>query len=110
MHSLPLSPPGDSPSAAPLSPQHDVSVLTQPPVSPSAVLPTPPPSSESSPMMSTTGITGSNHIGSDDKTEDKGGMVFPCRKHSFLSVLLFIYISYSQEQNYSYIFLQIHLT
>lgn len=81
MHSLPLSPPGDPQAlkgtTAPLSPHHEVSVLTHPPVSPSAVLPTPPPSSESSPMMSTTGKTGANHVGSADDTEEKGGLVLP---------------------------------
>lgn len=76
MHSLPLSPPED-PEALPattasLSPLHEGSLLPNPPVSPSAVLPTPPPSSESSPMMSTSGKTGANHVSSVENTEEKG--------------------------------------
>ena len=79
MHSLPLSPPEDpqalQATTASLSPLHEGSLLPNPPVSPSAVLPTPPPSSESSPMMSTSGKTGANHVSSVENTEEKGSLV-----------------------------------
>lgn len=79
MHSLPLSPPGDphelQGTAAPLSPHHEDSLLTHPPMSPLSVLPTPPPSSETSPMMCTTGKGGVNHVTSADNTKGKGGFI-----------------------------------
>lgn len=81
MHSLPLSPPEDpqelQATTASLSPHHEGSLLCNPPVSPSAVLPTPPPSSESSPMMSTSGKTGANHVSSAENAEEKGGLMLP---------------------------------
>lgn len=81
MHSLPLSPPEDPPAlqttTAPLSPLHEGSLLPNPSVSPSAVLPTPPPSSESSPMMLTSGKTGANHVSSVENTEEKRRLMLP---------------------------------
>ena len=81
MHSLPLSPP-DEPQAlqttsASLSPLHEGSLLPNPSISPSAVLPTPPPSNESSPIMSTSGKTGANHVSSVENAEEKGGLMLP---------------------------------
>ena len=66
-HALPLSPPGDS-QTSPLLPQGPL--LTHPqPVSPSQVLPTPPPSSETSPVVSLTG-RGANHMTTADSTSE----------------------------------------
>lgn len=79
MHSLPLSPPEEpqelQTTTASLSPLHEGSLLHNPPVSPSAVLPTPPPSSESSPMMSTSGKTGANHVSSVENAEELGRLM-----------------------------------
>ena len=79
MHSLPLSPPEDpqalQATTASLSPLHEGPLLPNPSVSPSAVLPTPPPSSESSPMMPTSGKTGTNHVSSVENAEEKGGLL-----------------------------------
>lgn len=65
-HALPLSPPGD-PQTPPLLSHHPL------PVSPSQILPTPPPSSESSPMM-TLSEKDANHMTDVDTT---GGLTLP---------------------------------
>lgn len=81
MHSLPLSPPEEpqalQTTSASLSPLHEGSLLPNPSISPSAVLPTPPPSNESSPVMSASGKTGANHVSSVENAEEKGGLMLP---------------------------------
>ena len=75
MHSLPLSPPGDPQdlqgTIPPLSPHQEGSLLTHPPVSPSSVLPTPPSSSETSPMMCKTGKGAADHSSSAENMKEK---------------------------------------
>ena len=99
MHSLPLSPPEDPPAlqatTASLSPLHEGSLLPTPSVSPSAILPTPPPSAESSPMMSTSGTTGANHVSSIENAEEEGGLILP--KMSLFSFLLLLKCHYDEN-------------
>ena len=84
MHSLPLSPPGDPQdlqgTIPPLSPHQEGSLLTHPPVSPSSVLPTPPSSSETSPMMCKTGKGAADHSSSAEnmKEKEKGKFTVVC--------------------------------